>query len=273
MELVKYASTKYITIIPEIDMPGHTNAALASYPELNCNNVATELYTGTDVGFSSLCINKSITYEFVEDVIRELSEITPGSYIHIGGDENLVTRKEDYITFVETIQQTVYAHGKVLVGWEEVAQTNLINGSYVQLWKEADYIEAAATEQLSLIMSPAEFTYLDMKYNTDTALGLTWAGYINVEKAYNWEPNNSINDASKAKIVGVEAPLWTETITNIEELEYMAFPRLLGFAETAWSPLENKNWNEYRHRLAAQQTYFDLTDTNFYRSDLIPWGN
>jgi len=99
-EIVKYASDRYIMIVPEIDMPGHTNAALASYPELNCDGKATELYTGTRVGFSSLCTGKEITYKFLDDVIRELAALTPGPYIHIGGDESHSTKREDYIPFI-----------------------------------------------------------------------------------------------------------------------------------------------------------------------------
>ena len=98
-ELVAYAAERFITIVPEIDMPGHTNAALASYPQLNCNGQATDLYEGIEVGFSTLCVEKAITYEFVEDVIREISAITPGPYFHIGGDESHATPEKKYITF------------------------------------------------------------------------------------------------------------------------------------------------------------------------------
>ena len=121
-EIVEYAQIRNITIIPEIDMPGHTNAALASYAELNCNGKATELYTGIEVGFSTLCTNKEITYQFVDDVIRELASLTPGPYIHIGGDESHVTPLEDYIPFINRVQQIVKNHGKKVIGWDEIAQ-------------------------------------------------------------------------------------------------------------------------------------------------------
>ena len=106
-DIVRYAMDRFVTIIPEIDMPGHTNAALASYPELNCNDSATKLYTGTEVGFSTLCTKKELTYKFVDDVVQELSEITPGPWIHIGGDESHATKKEDYIPFENRVQQIV----------------------------------------------------------------------------------------------------------------------------------------------------------------------
>ena len=115
-EIVKFAQERYITIIPEIDMPGHTNAALSSYPELNCDGKAPELYTGTKVGFSTFCTDKEITYKFIDDVIRELSEMTPGPYIHIGGDESHVTAMEDYIPFINRVQEIVLANGKKVIG-------------------------------------------------------------------------------------------------------------------------------------------------------------
>ena len=118
---MEYARIRYITIIPEIDMPGHTNAALASYAELNCNGTATKLYTGTKVGFSSLCTNKEITYMFIDDVIRELAAITPGPYLHIGGDESYATKTEDYIPFMNKVQEIVIKYGKQPIGWDDIA--------------------------------------------------------------------------------------------------------------------------------------------------------
>ena len=124
-DIVQYAQERFITIIPEIDMPGHTNAALASYPELNCNGKAPDLYTGTEVGFSTLCTDKEITYKFIDDVIGELVELTPGIYFHIGGDESHSTPMKDYIPFVNRVQKIVLAHGKQIIGWDEVANAKL----------------------------------------------------------------------------------------------------------------------------------------------------
>ena len=127
-ELVRYAAARYITVVPEIDTPGHTNAALASYAELNCDGIAPPLYTGIDVGFSSLCVDKEITYEFLDDVIRELAALTPGPYLHMGGDEAHSTEDADYVRFIERVQPIVAAHGKRLMGWEEIAQAPLLPG-------------------------------------------------------------------------------------------------------------------------------------------------
>ena len=129
-ELIAYAAERYITIIPEIDMPGHTNAALASYPELNCDGVAPDLYTGMKVGFSSLCVDKELTYTFLDDVIGELAAMTPGEYIHIGGDESHATPKEDYIKFLNKAQAIVRKHGKKVMGWEDISAASLQKGKY-----------------------------------------------------------------------------------------------------------------------------------------------
>ena len=139
-DIVKYALERNITIIPEIDMPGHTNAALASYAELNCDGKATELYTGIEVGFSTLCTDKEITYQFIDDVIRELSALTPGPYIHIGGDESLVTKTEDYIPFINRLQEIVVSHGKKVIGWDEIANAKLVENATVQFWNHVKNI-------------------------------------------------------------------------------------------------------------------------------------
>ncbi|NNF33084.1 MAG: family 20 glycosylhydrolase, partial [Saprospiraceae bacterium] len=120
-DIVAFANERFITIVPEIDIPGHTNAALASYPELNCDGIERELYTGTEVGFSTLCVEKEITYEFVEDVVRTISEVTPGPYFHIGGDESHVTSDEDYVIFVNRVKDIVKKYGKTMIGWDEIA--------------------------------------------------------------------------------------------------------------------------------------------------------
>ena len=146
-EIVQYAADRHIMIIPEIDMPGHTNAALASYAELNCNGKATELYTGTDVGFSSLCTDKEITYQFIDDVIKELAAMTPGPYIHIGGDETHVTKEKDFIDFINRVKGIVESHGKKMVGWDETAQADLNENTMVQLWASPKYAKMAAEKK------------------------------------------------------------------------------------------------------------------------------
>ena len=270
-ELIRYAGEHFITIVPEVDMPGHTNAALASYAELNCDGKARELYTGTEVGFSSLCVPKEITYQFVDDVVREIAALKPGPYFHLGGDESHSTGLPDFIKFVERVRGIVRSHGFIDIGWDETAQTELDNQSIIQLWASADFARKAADNGTKLIMSPATKTYLDMQYDSLTPLGLHWAAYIEVDDAYNWDPTTLFPGIGAEDIMGLEFPLWTETVTDLKDLEFMVYPRLLGLAEIAWSPKEGRNWNEYKDRLAQYVPRLDAQGINYYKSSKVDW--
>lgn len=271
-EIVRHAQDHYITIVPEIDMPGHTNAALASYPELNCDGKARELYTGIEVGFSTLCTDKEVTYQFVDDVVRELAALTPGPYFHIGGDESHVTEKDDYIFFINRVQDIVQAHGKQMVGWDEITLAELEEGSVAQFWANAEHAKAAVEQGVKVIMSPATKTYLDMQYDSTTTLGLHWAAYIEVDSAYIWDPATFVEGVSKDDILGIESPLWSETITNMDEIEYMVFPRLVGHAEIGWTPASERNWEEYKVRLGRHKARFEAMGIDYYPSALVPWA-
>jgi len=294
-DLVAYAASQFITIVPEIDMPGHTNAALAAYGELNPgvnlpdgdnstlvkgeidfdildkNPTAAELYTGIEVGFSTLATNKEKTYQFVEDVIRELSEITPGPYIHIGGDESLVTEKPDYIYFVERVQDLVLKYGKLSLGWDEVATGKLRPGTIAQFWAEEENARLTKEQGNKILMSPAKRTYLDMQYDSTTRIGLHWAAYIELDDAYNWDPATYVDGINKFDILGVEAPLWTETVVNKEDIEYMAFPRLVAIAEVAWSSPAQRSWESFQSRIAIQGKRWKMNKIGFYRSPKVTW--
>ncbi len=270
-EIVRYAAERYITVIPEIDMPGHINAALASYPELNCDNKAKELYTGTDVGFSTLCVHKDVTYKFVDDVIRELSAITPGEYIHIGGDESHATKKEDYIYFISKVQDIVAKYGKKVLGWDEIALSEIKPGTVAEYWAKDSNAVLAVKKGGKILMAPGSRTYLDMQYNKKTPLGLHWSGYVNVKKAYDWDPATSVKGIHKKDITGVESPLWTETIKTFDDIEYMVFPRLPGHAEIGWTPAKERSWDDYKKRIAKQASRFKALDINYYKSPLIDW--
>ena len=270
-EIVKYAADRFITIVPEIDMPGHTNAALASYAELNCDGKATKLYTGMEVGFSTLCTRNENTYEFVDDVIRELASMTPGPYIHIGGDESHSTKKNDYIYFVDRVQEIVKKHGKQMMGWDDITSGNLKSNSVAQHWSKKDNAKKAVEQNVKIVMSPASKAYLDMKYDSTTTLGLTWAGFIEVDTGYIWNPATLISGVKKENILGVECPLWTETVTDLDELEYLVFPRLLGYAEIGWTKQEDRNWADYKTRLGNHQARLEALGINYYPSKLVPW--
>jgi hexosaminidase len=263
-DIVAYAAARYITVIPEIDMPGHTNAALASYPELNSDGKAPELYTGIKVGFSSLSINKEITYQFVDDVIRELAAITPGEYIHAGGDESNATKEEDYITFVNKVQAIVLSHGKKVIGWDEMAHATLDKSTIVQYWAREKNAKLAAEQGVPAIFSPAKKAYMDMQYDSLTHIGLHWAGYLDIKTSYDWEPTRLEEGLGRENIVGIEAPLWTETIKTLSEIEYMVLPRILGIAEIGWTPANLRNWDTYKIRLNEFQQRFKVQGFNAY---------
>ena len=271
-EIVAYAQKHFITIVPEIDMPGHTNSALASYAELNCNGKATELYTGTEVGFSTLCVDKKITYTFIDDVVREIASITPGPYFHIGGDESHATAKKAYKTFVNKVIPIVEKYEKKILGWDEIQLGDLPENVVVQYWAKAENALKGKSKGAKVLMSPAHYAYLDMQYDSLTPLGLHWAAYINVKKGYDWVPETLVKGIEKQDIIGIEAPLWSETITNSADLEYLAFPRLPGYAEIGWTAMEKRNWEDYKKRLVAHQTIFDRYKINYYPSSLIDWN-
>ncbi|MBT3385870.1 MAG: family 20 glycosylhydrolase [Prolixibacteraceae bacterium] len=270
-EIVNYALERNITIIPEIDLPGHTNAALASYAELNCDGKATELYTGTEVGFSTLCTDKEITYKFIDDVVRELAELSPGPYIHIGGDESHVTPMEDYIPFINRTQEIVVSHGKKVIGWDEIANASLVENATVQFWADVKNTTMGVEQGAKVIMSPAKKAYMDMQYDSTSTFGLHWAAYIEVDEGYSWNPATYVTGITKENILGIEAPLWSETVSEMDHIEYLVFPRLPGYAEIGWSAPATRNWGEYKLRLAHHGKRFDALDINFYRSALVPW--
>jgi hexosaminidase len=273
-DLVAYAQARYITLVPEIDLPGHTNAALASYPELNCDGVAPDLYTGIEVGFSTVCVEQEATFRFVEDVVREIVAMTPGPWFHIGGDEVQKLTADQYRRFVERVQGIVQAHGKQVIGWDEIAHTSLLPGTLLQHWRpegSQEGIAASVAKGAQVILSPANKVYLDMKYDSTTVLGLNWAGNVSVQTAYDWDPAIQLPGVSEAAIVGVEAPIWSETLRAWAEFEYMAFPRLPGVAEIGWSPAVARDWNTYRLRLGAQAPRWSALGINYYRAPEVAW--
>jgi hexosaminidase len=269
-DIVAYAMSRFITVVPEIDMPGHTNAALASYPELNCDGIAPPLYTGIRVGFSALCVTKEETYTFVNDVVREIAAMVPTPYFHMGGDEVEKLTHDQYLRFVERVQGIITANGKQMIGWGETAPANLAPGTIVQHWKR-DSSAMHVARGGKVILSPGPRTYLDMKYDSTTVLGLRWAGLIEVRDAYDWNPATLVPEIAEPGLLGVEAPLWSETLVKLEDYEYMAFPRLVALAEVGWSPQSVRSWDAFRLRLAEQGPRLSALGVNYYRSPQVPW--
>jgi len=270
-DILRYAAERYVTIVPEFDMPSHTNAALLAYPELSCSKAPPGAYTGTEVGFSTLCSDKEETYAFVDDVVRELASLTPGRFIHLGGDENKILTRDQYVRFVERVQGIVTKYGKQMVGWEEIAHAKLLPTTIAQAWA-SDTIAAAALQYgAKVLMSPSKRTYFDMKYNAGTELGLTWAALIEVRDAYDWDPATYMKGVGEANIVGVEAPLWSETIRNITAAHFLLMPRLPALAEVGWSSQVSRSWDSFRQRLPAHAPRWNLMGINYNRSPQIAW--
>ncbi|QJR35692.1 beta-N-acetylhexosaminidase [Gemmatimonas groenlandica] len=280
-EIVRYAAARHIMVVPEIDMPGHSNAAIAAYPQLGCSrptpNIYGEgtqsagVYTGIRVGWSALCPDKALTWRFVNDVVREIASITPGPYFHIGGDEVEVLNHTQYARFVERVQAIVHKHGKTMVGWEEVGKATLRQGSIAQLWR-SDTALLAVKQGNQLIMSPGPRTYLDMKYTPATEVGLRWAGYIELRTAYDWDPATYSAGLSEQAILGVEAPLWSETVRNLNSAQYLLVPRLPALAEVAWSAQAARSWEGFRTRIATHAARWRLLGINFYASPQVEWA-
>lgn len=272
--IVAYAASRYVTVVPEIDMPGHTNAALASYAQLNCDGIAPKLYTGTRVGFSSLCVPLDLTYTFLDQVIGEIAALTPGPYIHIGGDEASSTTASDYATFIGRVQPIVAAHGKRVLGWHDIATTTLASSTVAQFWGTTTTnapLAAAAASGTTVVMSPANHAYLDMKYLRKTKLGQTWAGLIDLNTAYGWNPGAYLSGVGETSVLGVEAPLWTETIVTPADIDYMAFPRLPAIAELGWSPWSTHDVAAFDARIGAQGPRWKTMGINYYHTTQVTW--
>jgi hexosaminidase len=269
-DIVRYAAARYITIVPEIDMPAHTNAALAAYPEVSCSDRPAGLYTGTDVGWSSICVDKEASYALIDDVVREIAAITPGPFFHIGGDEVKLLTDEQYTRFVNRVQDIVNRHGKRMVGWEEIYKAQLKPTSIVQSWK-GDSAAQALKYGSKLVLSPAKKAYIDMKYNAGTELGLSWAALIEVNDAYDWDPATYNPGVTERDVLGIEAPMWSETLRNIGAVEFLAMPRLAALAEVAWTPQAERDWQSFRVRVATQAPRWRYMGVNYYHSPQIPW--
>jgi hexosaminidase len=277
-EIVRYATDRFITVVPEIDMPAHTHAAIASYPELGCSrptpspspNAPPGLYTGIEVGFSALCHDKEIVHRFVDDVVRELAAMTPGPYIHLGGDEVEVLTREQYAEFVGRMQETVARHGKTMIGWDEIGRARLRPGTIAQMWR-ADTSVAAIRQGAKVVMSPATKAYMDMKYTPATEIGHQWAAFIEVRTAYDWDPVTHFRRVTEGDVLGVEAPLWTETVANITAAQYLLLPRLPAIAEVGWTAAAAKDWESFRTRIAAHAPRWRYLGVNFYPSPQVAW--
>lgn len=302
-DLVAYATTRHMIVVPEFDVPGHTHAVGLAYPELVESPVLSagvletvrdfgggtptegEPYRGIAVGFSSLRIHDEATYDFLADVFGELAALTPGPYLHVGGDEAIGTLPEDFAEFMTRVTAIVADLGKIPIAWHEAGGVTGISDTTIgQYWgytTPTDGMDEQARGFVrngsKVILSPADALYLDMKYDADAPLGLAWAnGPTSLERAYGWEPGTLIDGIDQDDILGVEAPLWTETIRTLDDIDTMAFPRIAAAAEAAWSPAHGdtalRTWDSFRERVGGLGPVWTSQGIAFFRSPEIDWS-
>lgn len=297
-EIVRYASAHHMIVVPEIDLPGHTHAIGLAYPELVeapvMNDgllaqstaleqplpVAGEPYLGWGVGHSSVKIHEDETWEFLRDVLTELADLTPGPYVHIGGDECLGTAQADFDAFVERVTLLTTELGKTPIAWHEAGSAQVAEGTIGQFWgstipagTHADEARRFAERGGSVIMSPSNTAYLDQKYDADFSLGLDWAAQIDLQTAYEWEPTAIVEDLPAEAILGVEGPLWSETIETLDDIDQLIFPRVAAIAEVAWSPAETRDWASFRDRIGRLGAVWDAAGWGGHRPTEIAWSN
>jgi hexosaminidase len=271
-EIVRYAGDRFITIVPEIDMPGHTNAMLIPFPELSCGRQMPAPYMSIRVGFSAICPESAGTWTLIDDVVREIAAITPGPWFHIGGDEVEELKGGRYERFVERAQEVAERHGKRAVGWEEIAKGRLRPNSIAQQWRgDTNSMKNAVGQGAKMIMSPARRVYIDMKYATTTELGLRWAGVVTLRTTYEWDPATFFTGVAESSVLGVEAPMWAETLRNITAVFYLALPRLPSVAEVGWTPQASRSYDGFRERIGAHAPRWRLLGMNYHRSEDVRW--
>jgi hexosaminidase len=278
--IVAYAAARFVTIVPEVDMPGHTNAALASLPQLNPSGKVAKPYTGIEVGFSSLDTHAEASYTVIDDVLTELAAITPGPYLHIGGDESHATEAADYRDFVTRAAGIAADTGKTVIGWHQLGQSDALPaGTVGEYWgylepegTDAEEARSIVEQGGQLIMAPADVAYLDMKYDILTPRGQTWAkGPTRIEDAYDWDPAAVLPGVGEEALLGVEAPIWTETLRTMDEVEEMAMPRLAAMAELAWTPQAARDYDDFVPRLVTLARHWDAEGVRYLRPHGIPW--
>jgi hexosaminidase len=219
-------------------------------------------------------VDSAITYRFLDEVFGELAALTPGRYLHIGGDEAKTLTPEEYAVIVNRAQDIVAGHGKTVIGWHEIAAATLAPSTVVQYWgvtETAPEVLAAGAQGNPVIMSPASRAYLDMRYDEQSPIGLVWAGHIPLEDAYRWDPETVLAGLDPGAIIGVEAPLWTETVQTVADIEYLMLPRLAAIAEIGWSPVSARSWGSFRRRLASQAYRWDALGVAYHRTPGVDW--
>lgn len=297
--IIEHAAARGVTVVPEIDLPGHTHAVGVAYPDLaeppvisdemrevvarfgGALPVAGRPCDCIAVGFSSLRIHHEPTYAFLRDVLGEVAAMTPGPWLHVGGDECLGTDAADFAYFMQRVSELVIDLGKTPVAWHEAgAAPGLAEGTVGQYWGLRDPSPETAAKARSfierggkLVLSPADAVYLDMKYDENTPLGLEWARPVDLRKSYEWDPATLIPGVAESDLLGVEAALWTETIGTLEQFDEMAYPRLAAAAEAAWTPSDSpaRGWESFARRVGGLAAQWHAQGIGFHRSPGVEW--
>jgi len=281
-EIVKYAAERYITVVPEIEMPGHAQAAIAAYPWLSCTDSVVQ--ARTTWGVSSVIFNtKDSTMQFLKDVLTEVMQIFPSSYIHIGGDEakkdlwkispqiqkhikdlNLKNEDELQSWFIKTMEKYLNDNGRKLVGWDEILEGGLAPNATVMVWRWDDAIKEALHQQHPVILCQSGNSYFDSYQAFQPKEPLAIGGFLSLEEVYAYEPiKKYIKPDQEHLILGGQANVWTEYIGTYKHVEYMAVPRMAASAEIWWSPKEGKDYYEFRNRLLPLLKIYKEKNINF----------
>jgi hexosaminidase len=286
-EIVAYAKSRFVTIIPEIEMPGHSLAALAAYPDLACTKGPFEVGKIWGVVEDVYCAGKDETFNFLEDVLTEVAELFPGKYIHIGGDEcpkkrwekcplcqkrikdeGLKDEKELQSYFIKRIEKFIVSKGKRLIGWDEILEGGLAPEATVMSWRGVAGGIDAAKQGHDVIMSPNSYVYLDYYQAEPAGQPLAIGGYMPLENVYSFDPQfPELSVEENKHILGLQGNVWTEYLDTPQYMEYMTFPRALAISEIGWTPGSKKDFEDFLARLKVQSLRYDKIGINYFKGE------
>lgn len=287
-DVIAYARERFITIVPEIDLPGHQLAALATYPELGCTGGPYEVWTQWGISDDVICAGNDKALEFLEDVLGEVIDLFPSEYIHIGGDECPKVRwktcpkcqarikaegikgdgkhtAEEYLQsyVISRMERFVESKGRHIIGWDEILEGGLAPNATVMSWRGVSGGIEAAKQKHNVIMTPSSHLYFDYYQSTDTEHEpLAIGGYNPLDRVYNFEPTDGVPDEYKQYIIGVQANLWTEYIPTFRQVEYMIMPRMAALADIQWSDAP-KDYTFFKSRLTRMVERYDRLGYNY----------
>ena len=282
-EIVEYAQEKYITVIPEIELPGHSRAALASYPELSCTGGPFEVRTNWGIDKDIYCAGNDHVFEFLENVLSEVISLFPSEYIHIGGDEAPKDRwhscvkcqrrikneglKDEYELqsyFIKRVEKFLNSNGRKIMGWDEILEGGLAPNAAVMSWRGISGGIEAARQKHNVVMSPSSHCYFNNYQLTPENEPRAIGGLLPLEKVYSYEPVPAELNIDETKyVIGVQANVWTEYITTPEKVEYMVLPRMCAIAEIAWSEKEKREISNFLYRMDSHYKRLDIIGINY----------